>query len=359
MAKHPMCSLAAARLHPLRVFFTIFIFLMCLVALSVSLYMSFAIQEYTAREVSPPFLSTGSFTPTTSTPAVDNVRVLIKLTNCDLTSHSANMRIKIFPLGVFRLFNNVPSGNLTVQIDNVLRRFPQIDTTTGYVAILPFDQPLVLEGDPNVYPFDFHQASFLVSGFWNDDPLAVVPIFVDFENLAASFQVSASITRPTVPKDAPFTSTPLRSVSLDVSVAVQISRTTSQKIFSVFTNLLMYLLALTVLMLAIDSMLTLKRVELPILALCTAMMFALPALRNSQPLVPPIGTVADVASFLQAEFIISVISIGLIFFYIVGAARATIREETVKDAEHQTAATTSLVMGGAGLDTIPMASVIM
>jgi hypothetical protein len=76
-------------------------------------------------------------------------------------------------------------------------------------------------------------------------------------------------------------------------------------------------------MLSIDSFLQKRRVELPILALCTAMMFALPAIRNTNPGIPPIGTLFDIYSFFFAQFLISFVAASLIVFYIVKASSAT------------------------------------
>lgn len=91
------------------------------------------------------------------------------------------------------------------------------------------------------------------------------------------------------------------------------------------------------------------------------MMFALPAIRNSNPGIPPIGTLFDVYSFLYAQFMISFVAAGLIVYYIARASNAAPspmgpilnRSDTdIKGAEAAGISNTMSVSGGQALSSI-------
>ncbi len=59
----------------------------------------------------------------------------------------------------------------------------------------------------------------------------------------------------------------------------------------------MWILSLTILTLITTIWFRDRKVEPPIIGLCASLIFALPAIRNTQPDSPPIGCTADVGGF--------------------------------------------------------------
>jgi hypothetical protein len=73
--------------------------------------------------------------------------------------------------------------------------------------------------------------------------------------------------------------------------------------------LLMMSLALSVLIMALNATIAGDKFDLLPLSLSLTLIFSLPALRNIQPGVPPIGALADYVSFIWAEAFVAVSAI--------------------------------------------------
>jgi len=58
-------------------------------------------------------------------------------------------------------------------------------------------------------------------------------------------------------------------------------------------------------------------------SLSVTLLFGLPALRNSQPAVPPLGAFGDYLSFLWAEQIVAVSAVVMIWTWLVRERRAS------------------------------------
>ncbi|HRE40452.1 MAG TPA: DUF4436 family protein [Ignavibacteria bacterium] len=85
------------------------------------------------------------------------------------------------------------------------------------------------------------------------------------------------------------------------AINVNIHRSNSTLFFSVFIMIAMWLLSGIVILLVLSVVVRKRKAELGMMAFISAMIFALPALRNMQPLVPTIGTFSDYVSFFWAE----------------------------------------------------------
>jgi hypothetical protein len=86
-------------------------------------------------------------------------------------------------------------------------------------------------------------------------------------------------------------------------------------IVSVMIMTLMLTLAMSVLMMGIRSA-SGERIELVPLSLSVSLLFGLPALRNAQPGVPPLGAFGDYLSFLWAEQLVAVSAVILIWSWL-------------------------------------------
>jgi hypothetical protein len=67
----------------------------------------------------------------------------------------------------------------------------------------------------------------------------------------------------------------------------------------------MWVLSLTILTLSATIWFRERKVEPPIISLCASLMFALPAIRNTQPGAPIIGCTADVGGFFWNMALVS------------------------------------------------------
>jgi len=77
-------------------------------------------------------------------------------------------------------------------------------------------------------------------------------------------------------------------------------------VVSILIMVLMMTLAMSVFLMSIEALTSSQRLDLLPLSLSVTLLLCLPALRNSQPAVPPLGAFGDYLSFLWAEQIVAV-----------------------------------------------------
>ncbi len=90
-----------------------------------------------------------------------------------------------------------------------------------------------------------------------------------------------------------------------VDIKMTVTRAVTAKFFSIFIMVSMWALTLGILFLTLYVALGKRKIELAMFSFMGALLFAFPALRNSQPGTPPIGTFSDFADFFWAEVIIA------------------------------------------------------
>jgi len=92
--------------------------------------------------------------------------------------------------------------------------------------------------------------------------------------------------------------------------------------FSVLLMTLMMSLALSVLLMCLSALASSEKLELLPLSLCVTLLFGLPALRNAQPAVPPLGVFGDYVSFIWAETIVATSAVMMIWNWMIRRHRA-------------------------------------
>lgn len=95
------------------------------------------------------------------------------------------------------------------------------------------------------------------------------------------------------------------------------TRGLATKSYSMMVLLLMWMLSAAILVLSVTLWFRDRIVEPPTIAVSVTLLFALPALRNSQSGAPPIGSVEDTAGFYWNMAFISVAALLLLTNYIV------------------------------------------
>jgi hypothetical protein len=83
----------------------------------------------------------------------------------------------------------------------------------------------------------------------------------------------------------------------------------------------MMTLALSVFAMALKATASNKKVDYLPLSLAISLIFGLPALRNIQPFVPPVGALGDYFSFIWAEVLVAASAIIAIWTWLVRAER--------------------------------------
>ncbi len=98
---------------------------------------------------------------------------------------------------------------------------------------------------------------------------------------------------------------------------IGIRRADNVIVFSVVLMTLMTSLAISVLLMCLSALASGEKLELLPLTLCVSLLFGLPALRNSQPAVPPLGVLGDYASFIWAEMIVAISAVMMIWNWMI------------------------------------------
>ena len=101
-----------------------------------------------------------------------------------------------------------------------------------------------------------------------------------------------------------------------VTLTIVVKRAPTTIVFSVFIVLLMWFLSMSAFIIAFQARFRMRDVPAPLLAVFVSLLFALPAMRNTQPAVPPIGTLLDSVSLFWNMFLVAVSCIMVMFVYV-------------------------------------------
>jgi hypothetical protein len=190
-----------------------------------------------------------------------------------------------------------------------------------------------LNGELNRYPFDRYDATIrllMTTPARKTQPQTSIvpentePGAIEGDHLAiGATALQQSITIPltiTVSASTPgikFEGNISRESSLKVAgIELKIRRADNVIAVSVLVMILMAGLALSLLAMVLKAMTSGPNVDLVPLSLSISLIFGLPALRNIQPGVPPVGAFGDYVSFIWAENIVGMSAIIIIWTWL-------------------------------------------
>lgn len=167
--------------------------------------------------------------------------------------------------------------------------FPSVDVTLTFT-----------EGNANKYPFERYRDSTTIFALFSNNSTNI-PIAFQYSTFLQGWSIISNL-----------------NTRMDfVQVETWFIRSKTTKFFSLFINILMWVVSLSLLTLVMGIWIRKRRVETPILAFSAALLFALPALRNVQPGVPQIGCTADAVGFFWCMAIVSLCVLGVVWNYII------------------------------------------
>ena len=158
-----------------------------------------------------------------------------------------------------------------------------------------FMRPFVLEvplteGRLVMFPMDQYEGTIHAEASGSATPGAEVervPVVVELNPLGQAMQITPQLTR--------------RSESGDTVLRLSLKRLLPVVVFIWFMAIVSAMLSLTVVLVVVSVLTGRRKPELAMLGWMTALLFALPAVRNSLPGAPPLGAVIDYGSFFWAE----------------------------------------------------------
>jgi hypothetical protein len=223
-----------------------------------------------------------------------------------------------------RLSLKLPKSETDPETFSPLRTYQLVDELTIYPSLLEMKSTVPYSALDNfmdttyqvndagkqfLYPFDHHQTRlkvFVRRQVVGDSPKP------KFENIP--FTVDSSLASFTgydiklLPRD---NNTPTQ---LDVEVDIQ--RTLPTKVFCVFLSVMMLVVAIGYSWMAYKVHAAKVAPDINEMVFGGALLFSFPAIRNIQPLAPPMGVLTDYTGFFIAESIVAVTLILELYFWI-------------------------------------------
>lgn len=226
----------------------------------------------------------------------------------------------------FRLFGDIgrdevsPSSDLKLLINNVGGE-QEFDFKKGE-RMNPIQVVFPLNGNLNRYPFDKYETTLwllITKPSLNkaskapeipegkiEEPIQSDELKVGTVALQHRSPVPVSLVLSAAIPGIKFGGRVTRNATTEMmGIKLKLRRADNLILTSILVNIMMIALAMSVLSLALRGVDSSNGLDLLPLSLSITLIFGLPALRNVQPGVPPIGAVCDYISFIWAEMIVA------------------------------------------------------
>jgi hypothetical protein len=231
-----------------------------------------------------------------------NIKLIISYsTSVDTKLCIVRMHFDLIAAGTYAslLDSTVITNNVTLYYGNVQqinlvanRRLPGVDISV----------PLT-DCNTNQYPFDHLSLELYIDAHTTVGDVVVPLIGIIYGGIQG------------------YSITPSFIAHVDViELSMDISRSWTTKAFSMFIIILMWLIGIGALLLTF-TFIFFNFVEAPIMIVMTALLFALPNVRNLQPDIPSVGVSADVASFFWAMILVSCCEISLMVIFFINKCK--------------------------------------
>ncbi|KAJ7861786.1 hypothetical protein B0H14DRAFT_3615909 [Mycena olivaceomarginata] len=165
----------------------------------------------------------------------------------------------------------------------------------------------ILDGDVNRYPFDVFTIDYQIFAFTsptNETYCTPLPRTIYSQGTVQGFKIDTTFTR-------------LVDGS-GVNIQITISRSPITKAFSIIIIFIMWCLSGGIFIAAMSIWFRERKVEPPLITISTALLFALPNVRNTQPGTPAIaGTTSDMVGFFWNLLLVTTSAISLIINWVV------------------------------------------
>ena len=277
------------------------------------------------------------------TDAADHVAMSVLVTGVNPATQELTAQITLRPQGALALDEVTPAVDLKLLTNNVRSQqefdFPKGKRMNRIEAVFP------LNGELNKYPLDHYRTTLwllMTTPAQKTQPLssnipagsgapggAGVPettegevshgdhLAVGATALRQSTTVPLTIALSASTPGIKFSGNVSRENSLEVTgIDLQIRRADNVIAVSILLMMLMICLAMSLLGMVFKAMTFGSKVDLVPLSIAISLIFGLPALRNVQPGVPPVGAFGDFLSFIWAEIIVGTSAIILIWTWL-------------------------------------------
>jgi len=236
----------------------------------------------------------------------DRIDASARIVNADVLKGDVSVRLNFTPHGSLLSPDGVTlSRDLLLDVASAtgkhsyeFKKGKRMDPVEAIVEIY--------DGEPMEYPFDHHEAElsfyFEPAGAAADADKSI-PVAIQMYGSVSGLRIDAEYAK--------------ENADDHVVIDLAISRAPTAVFFSVFIMAAMWALALGVVFLVFRVLAGHRKIEISMFSFLGALLFAFPALRNSQPGTPPIGTFSDFLAFFWAEVIIALSLLSVVLAWLI------------------------------------------
>ena len=265
------------------------------------------------------------------TESADRVNISIVITNANPATHELTAQVSFRLAGKIAKDEITPAVDLQLLINNFRGEqefdFPKNKRMNRIEVAFP------LNGDLNKYPLDRYDTTVrllmttpaqnvqtetpkmsasITQHTHPTDELAVSPSAL-LQNAPVALSISLSASVPGIRFEGNVT----RGSSKEpTGIELHLTRANSVIAVSLIVVLMMTALSLSLLAMAIRAITTPEKTDLLPLSVSISLIFGLPALRNIQPGVPPVGALVDYVTFIWAELIVAASAVIIVWTWL-------------------------------------------
>jgi hypothetical protein len=283
----------------------------------------------------------------------DHLRIEIVVTSVDLARGQLLARMRMRPSGGIGSQFRTPNVKLKLYVNNFPGQqefeFPVGQGMTRIEATVP------VEGDLNKYPFDQYESNIWLYADTPSPPkapqtsqaphdnappnkappdnkefdVAQEELALDKDSLQKNLSVPLSISLSASTSGVKYTGEVIRSKdSAATHIRLHLTRPFNVINTSIIVMILMMGLALSVVAMVVNRIMSIEKSDLLPLSLSITLIFGLPALRNIQPGVPTVGVLGDYFSFIWAELFVAASAIIMVWTWLLRSRKSKTKSES-------------------------------
>jgi len=266
------------------------------------------------------------------TAAADRVFISMVVTNASPAIQELTAELRFRVAGSIAHDDITPAVDLKLLVNNFRGPqefdFPKGKRMNRIVAVFP------LNGDLNRYPFDSYEAAMrflMTTPARNVQPQAptapagstpeithhIDELEVSSTELQRNTPVALSVSMSASIPGVRFKGNVSRGTTQEpTGIDLNLTRATNVIAISVIVNLMMIALSMSLLAMVLRATTGGKKADLLPLSVSISLIFGLPALRNIQPGIPPVGAFVDYTTFIWAELIVAASAVIIIWTWL-------------------------------------------
>lgn len=275
----------------------------------------------------------------------DGAHVMVEIISVDVVHKQMMARMQMRLSGSIAKDEFTPAVNLRFLV-NTVQGQQRYEFQRGE-RLIPIEGIFAMAGEQNMYPFDKYQATFAFFATKPGQPAKPLPpppvaktknkgkvnfgydekdtqaLQAHYETLVGTSELARYAPVPialNMQASIPgfkFTGNSVNSNTKEVTrIQLNVQRAQNVIVASLGIQLMMIMLALSILAMVMYGTIHGKESALIPLSLSATLIFGLPALRNTQPGIPPLGAFSDYISYLWAESIVVMCTIISIWTWI-------------------------------------------